>query len=251
VSEDRGASRRPTKAERKEQARLEREALERKAERRKRMRLVGGALVVLGIVAAVALVVLLQPESSDLPDEAELLSQADAAAERAECTPIENVGPYQPESNDGAHIGTETGPVEMPPLDTYPSTPPASGPHAQVTQGSGLYDSPPPLDQVIHSLEHGAVVIWYDPALDGPELQRIKDFYADQDHVLVAPYDYSDQGAAGQLPPGVGMSIVAWHFQQECADPSLPVAAAFVDTHRGFGDLEGYEGEAPEAGAAI
>jgi hypothetical protein len=140
----------------------------------------------------------------------------------------------------------------MPALSTYPSIPPTSGPHAPVTQGAGVYDSAPPLDQVIHSLEHGSVVIWYDPAAGGEELQKIKDFYAGEDHVIVAPYDYPDHGQDGRLPAGVEMSISAWHFEQECADPSLAVTAAFVDGYRFSADTpDRYEGQAPEPGAAI
>jgi hypothetical protein len=48
------------------------------------------------------------------------------------------------------------------------------------------------------------------------------------------------------------VALVAWHRLQTCARPSLAVAYAFV---LAFGaDVEhpqGYEGEAPEAGAAI
>lgn len=252
MSDGSTGGRRPTKAERKEQARLEREELQRKAAKRTRMRALGVGLVAAALALAVALAVVLQPDDVDLPDRQELLAQADRAAEQAECTPIDNVGPYQPEDADSAHIGTETGPAEMPALSTYPSIPPTSGPHAPVTQGAGVNDTAPPIDQVIHSLEHGSVVIWFDPNAGGEELQKIKDYYADEEHVIVAPYDYPDEGEAGSLPPGIEMSIVAWHFQQECADPSLAVTAAFVDAYRFSADAQDrYEGEAPEPGAAI
>ncbi|MEX0755749.1 MAG: DUF3105 domain-containing protein [Actinomycetota bacterium] len=243
--------RKPTKAERKEQARIEREELQRKEARRSRMRVLGIGLVAAALAIAVGLAVLLQPDSVDLPSSEELLAQSDAAIEQAECTPADNVGPYQPETSDSAHIGTESGPPEMPPLSTYASVPPTSGPHAPVTQGAGVYDSSPPIDQVLHSLEHGAVVIWYDPAASGPELQKIKDFYADEEFVIVAPYDYSEQGEAGRLPAGVEMAVTAWHFTQECADLSLAASYAFVDDYRAIASNDDYQGEAPEPGAAI
>ena len=32
--------------------------------------------------------------------------------------------------------------------------------------------------------------------------------------MIVAPYDYPDQGAAGTLPAGTQMALVAWHNVQ-------------------------------------
>ena len=46
---------------------------------------------------------------------------------------------------------------------TYPSVPPASGPHNSIPYGAGVYGTPPPIDRVIHSLEHGAAIVWYSP----------------------------------------------------------------------------------------
>src|SRR3546814_8016556 len=50
------------------------------------------------------------------------------------------------------------GPAAMPPLSSYPSVPLASGPHNPTPWSRGVYSTPPPIDQVIHSLEHGAAV---------------------------------------------------------------------------------------------
>src|SRR5207247_2148664 len=80
------------------------------------------------------------------------------------------------------------------------------------TLAAGVYESPPSIYSAIHSLEHGAVVIWYAPSASDAELSRIKDFFSDpahNDHVIVAPYSYPDQGAAGGLPSGTDMVLVA------------------------------------------
>ena len=69
-------ARRPTKAERKEQARLEREAIQRQMAARKRNRTIGLSLVALAAVAAIVAVVVLQPSSGSdaaLPAPADLL----------------------------------------------------------------------------------------------------------------------------------------------------------------------------------
>ena len=79
MSDGSTGGRRPTKAERKEQARLEREELQRKAAKRTRMRALGVGLVAAALALAVALAVVLQPDDVDLPDRQELLAQADQA----------------------------------------------------------------------------------------------------------------------------------------------------------------------------
>lgn len=249
--------RRPTKAERKEQARLEREAIQRQMAARTRNRTIGLSLVALAVVGAIVAVVVLRPDESadaDLPAASVLLDQAAADAGAAGCDEVSPTEPY-PDA-DAAHIEGDERFPELPALDTYPTTPPASGPHTgSAALPAGIYDAPPDMGAVIHSLEHGASVIWYDPDAPSGDLQPIFDFYGQsdpvgQDRVMVAPFDY--EGPAGQLPEGVQMSLVAWHRQQSCATPSLSVAFDFTSqlSYPTTEDRE-YAGEAPERGAAI
>ena len=75
----------------------------------------------------------------------------------------------------------------------YERVPPLSGAHYgdQVTS-AGYYEETPPLGAVVHALEHGAVVIYYDPAALTPEAeaslrawaQHHQDYWAG---VVVAP----------------------------------------------------------------
>ncbi len=49
---------------------------------------------------------------------------------------------------------------------TYNSNPPTSGDHWARTANLGFYKTNPPADeQLIHNLEHGAVIVWFDPDL--------------------------------------------------------------------------------------
>jgi hypothetical protein len=247
-----GSDGRQTKAQRKEEARLLREELQRKAAARRRTRTIG-VIVVLALLAAGAAFALTRPKPS-IQEPSKLLAMAGGEAKAAGCGQVTDVGAYQPESLDRAHIGT--GQVDsMPPLSSYPSIPPASGPHSQQTWPAGVYDTAPAMDQLIHSLEHGAAVVWYDPSASGPELKKITTFFSDpavSASVIVAPYDYPDQGEAGKLPGGVEMALVSWHHLETCARPNL--AAAFDFTAR-YGappfDGEKYIGTAPEAGATF
>ena len=65
--------------------------------------------------------------------------------------------------------------------------------------------------------------------------------------MIVAPYSYPDDGAAGSLKPGNQMVLVAWHHMQSCAQPNLAVAYDFVAKYR-YPSSSGqkYAGEAPE-----
>lgn len=246
-------SERQTKAQRKEEARRQRLAIERQMARSRRTRWIAMGLVVL-LVAAGAVYYALRPRPK-VQDPQALLAAATEAAQAAGCTDVRDVGPYQPESLDAAHIGVQGGPPTMPPLSTYPSVPPASGPHAAIPWSRGVYSTPPPIDQVIHSLEHGAAVVWYSPDVSGDELAKIQDFYGDPSHglkVIVAPYDFPDQGPEGTLPGGSTMALVAWHHVETCSSVSL--AAAFGFTARygtpPFGS-QPYLGDAPEPSEPI
>ncbi len=211
-----------------------------------------GLVVVL--VAAGAAYYAFRPRPK-VQDPQELLAAAPQAAQAAGCTDVKDVGPYQPSNLDAAHIGVAPGPATMPPLSSYPSVPPASGPHGGTPWSRGVYSTPPPIDQVIHSLEHGAAVVWYAPDASGDQLAKIQDFYRDSSNglkVIVAPYDYPDQGAAGTLPAGSTMALVAWHHVETCSSVSL--AAAFGFTAR-YGippyGSQSYLGNAPEPSAPI
>jgi hypothetical protein len=185
-----------------------------------------------------------------------LAAQATAGAAVAGCSAVRIVAPY-PGGLDRAHVGS--GVPALPPLSSYPSTPPASGPHEPTPLDAGVYAEPPPIGSAIHSLEHGAVIVWYAPT-SAPAATPLGAFFAqaaNRDHVIVAPYDYPDQGAAGTLPGDVGMALVAWHRIQTCRTPNLPVAVAFVQRYSTptrtapFCKPRGYAGDAPEPCFAI
>ena len=245
MANQRSSDGRTTKAERKEQARRERLELQRRMERSRRTRRLALALAFV-LVAAAAVFALTRPTEAEA-DPAELLRQAEQGQRAAGCDPVEDVGPYQPQDRDQVHVD----PAEMPGLSTYASTPPASGPHGQLTQGRGVYDSAPPIDRVLHSLEHGAAVVWYSPTVSGEELDRLRAFYGGEhgDRVIVAPYDYPGAGAAGRLPAGTQMALVAWHQVQLCAELNLPAAFEFTSSYAAppYED-RAYLGNAPEAG---
>jgi len=214
----------PNRLARKEEARRQREGLRRKMARRRTMRVVGIVTALAVVIAAVTVY---------------LVAFRQTAAEAAGCGKLILTTNYNHKpSDDRVHIGTPGAPFQTPPpLRSYPSVPAASGPHLppgeQLPQG--VYTSPPNPWSAIHSLEHGAVIVWLSPTATGPDVTKLETFYrsvANNDHVIVAVYRYPSQGTAGHLPAGDDMALVFWHHVQYCQKVSFGVATSFVAHYR-------------------
>lgn len=74
------------------------------------------------------------------------------------------------------------------PVD-YDQDPPVGGAHAAVWQNCGAYDQPIADENGVHSMEHGAVWITYDPGLPAEEVNELTGRAAVSTHVLVSPRD--------------------------------------------------------------
>lgn len=232
----------PNRQARKDEARRQREALRRRMSRRRFYRVVSLIVAFVVVAGGVIAFMVLRP----------------SAAEAAGCGPVQVIKPYNPSTEDRTHIASTNSPVTTPPpLSSYQSVPPVSGPHDPNPEPAGVYTDPPPVYRTIHSLEHATVIVWYRPGTTSSALADIQDFYritANNDHVIVAPYSYPDQGAQGTLPAGKQMVLVAWHHRMLCDKLSLSVVKNFVRDYRvltGQGASAAYKGDAPELGTPI
>lgn len=113
---------------------------------------------------------------------------------------------------------------------TYPQDPPAGGPHAPAWQKCGVYDAPIRNENAVHSQEHGAVWITYQPDLPDTEVKALAKL-AEHRSVLVSPY------------PGLKDPVVvsAWGAQLRIDTADDPRIGAFI---------ERYAGKGPEPGAS-
>jgi hypothetical protein len=95
-------------------------------------------------------------------------------------------------------VDPDTGVLAWPELDrvaaqhidgevTYPMVPPAGGPHNPIWQSCGVYTEPIYNWHGVHSLEHGAVWITYDPSLPAADVQQLQAI-ANQGYIIVSPY---------------------------------------------------------------
>ncbi len=116
---------------------------------------------------------------------------------------------------------------------SYPETPPVGGPHAPVWQNCGYYSAPIANEHGVHSLEHGAVWITYQPNLPNDQVATLRQLADSQTYVLVSPYP--------NLPTPVVAS--AWGRQLRLDSVTDPRLVQFVSAFR--------QGpQTPERGAA-
>ncbi|HWG94015.1 MAG TPA: DUF3105 domain-containing protein [Mycobacteriales bacterium] len=117
------------------------------------------------------------------------------------------------------------------PVD-YARVPPLGGDHLARWVACGAYDEPVPDEAAVHSLEHGAVWVTYDPALPADDVAALEELVGvDEEYVLVSPYE--------GLPSPVVVS--AWGLQIEAERPDDPRVEAFVQRYVGNG-LGGEQG---------
>lgn len=217
--------------------------------------IVTGALVV-GLVAAVAVGLRTTgPSATARPDGhpvgqvvpgAEVPppidpAQARARAEAAGCDVVVDGAPLQ----DRSHLDPADAP---PPAALYPDRPAHSGRHYGGLLA--LPDGTPtvPLDEraVLHNMEHGSVVVWFDPdVVSGQDRRSIaawRDARADlgftssaNGAVFASPMPDLDD------PDAPAIALRAWGVAVDCARFDPLVADAFLVEHWGS------HGAAPEA----
>ena len=111
---------------------------------------------------------------------------------------------------------------------TYPTPFPTSGDHDARPLRAGFYDEPQWAERLVHSQEHGHIVIYYDqlePA-ERETLEAWTSLYTGQwDGVIAAPME------------GIGQRVVlvTWNRLLRLRKFDAASAAAFIDAYRGRG----------------
>jgi hypothetical protein len=100
--------------------------------------------------------------------------------------------------------------------------PPAGGAHDPAWQNCGIYDQPLNTANAIHSMEHGAAWITYQPDLPAEQIAAIQDRFSGQTFTLVSPYPE-------QRSPIV---LTAWGVQLEVDDIEDERVAQFIERYR-------------------
>ncbi|MDT0167353.1 DUF3105 domain-containing protein [Actinotalea sp. AC32] len=142
--------------------------------RRRNVMIAVGAVVALGLIVPTAIVVMNQ-------------GQRTADVEAAAAAPIE--GEEQVEVPSASHVA-EPVPYESvaPTAVAGGSLPPLGGDHDPVVQNCGFYSAPVRDENVVHSLEHGAVWLTYQEGLDATQVERLRELTEANLYVLASPY---------------------------------------------------------------
>ena len=115
--------------------------------------------------------------------------------------------------------------IQQPTQVAYTHSPPMGGAHdfAWASCNGVVYDAPVRSESLVHSLEHGAVWIAYDPArVSGPALDTLKEKVEGEQYMVLSPYPDLDQPIALQ----------SWGHQLKLSDPADPRIDQFVTALR-------------------
>jgi hypothetical protein len=233
----------------KEQLRREREEKERQArEAAQRKRMVGiGAGAALLVVALAVVVVLaigsgggddggggqtgddaaLWPDGGTVPDPK--VADLDKAAQAAGC----ELKSYPAKSRE--HVDDPNKRVK------YSSDPPTSGSHFIEPAEDGTYDEAPTDERLVHTMEHGRVIVWVKPSLPADQRADIKALIDEDSYQMV-------------LVPRANMptplAVTAWSRDPEPNGTGRLMACESVtpetfDAIRDFRDLHRSDGPEP------
>jgi len=187
------------------------EAARKKEQRRRSLLLLGICVLLAGALLAYPVYLFVQ----DYQARNATIAEIGVAASAASCDAVSE----HPATGNQEHVqeGTKV---------TYGQTPPDSGKHypspAPFTKRFYTTADRPPVETLVHNLEHGYTVVWYRdgmPADQVDQLQSIaKTFTAEQydeaDKFIAAPW--TDADGAG-FPEGKNVVLTRWY-----ADPSNP-----------------------------
>lgn len=231
-----------TKRERREQARRERKQKAAEAERQARLRRVWTIVGIVGGAVALAALVILTREPAGETGIAITAAEAESSWEAAGCVPQE-MFPI----GSASHLDESTAP---PAGVLYPVRPTHGGPHFQNQLPSGVYDDPVDERATTHSLEHGAVIAWYDPDLaDDATVSAIEAWGRDRNRAGFAVQPQAGAGIiAAPFPDGIdsgkAVALRAWNAAVDCDDFDETAADTFLIARFGT------HGQAPEGSIA-
>ena len=102
----------------------------------------------------------------------------------------------------------------------YPQNPPAGGEHNPTWLNCGIYSEPVPNTYAVHSMEHGAVWVTYNPSLSADQLTTLRSFMPSS-YVILSPY-------SGLPAPVV---LTSWNTQLYLDNPDDPRLPQFFEEY--------------------
>ncbi|MGH2743177.1 MAG: DUF3105 domain-containing protein, partial [Thermoleophilaceae bacterium] len=206
-----------------------------------RKRLVGYGGGGLLAIAAIAVVVLLAagggngaegqgggdvfPEGGDVPEQTEF--DLETSAKAAGC-----------ELRGKRASGVADHTTSLDDRIDYEDNPPTNGRHYFEPAEDGLYYEAPQDEQLVHTLEHGRVLVWAKPNLPQEARETIRALFDEDDYqMVVVPRRNMEPAVAATAwnrdpdPGGTGRTLVCPRWNDEVAD----AIRTFRDEHRSNG----------------
>jgi hypothetical protein len=222
----------PTKtAEKDRRARVEamRREQQAKEKRKSAMFVVIAVVVGLGLVAAAAIPAIMKSRN-DPANKA--LSSFGVSAAAASCSAPTHDKP----SGGQDHKAQGT-------VIKYDQVPPSSGPHwaVPVLSSRAFYSTKdaPAIEQLVHNLEHGYTVLWYDKTVSGKQLSALQDLATSaRTQKAVGPGKFIVSAwnpAYGSFPAGKHVAMSHWGaktaHRQLCGKVSGDAVASFLKAY--------------------
>ena len=233
-----------SRKEQKEQLRREREQREaeaKAAQRRKQMVGYGAGGLAVAVIVVVAVVLLVGggggddgksssssgvlPGGGSVPERK--IEDLSPAAKAAGCTLESFKGKSREHTED------------LNEKITYDSKPPTEGKHFATPAEDGAYDKAPDAKELVHTLEHGRIVIWFKKNLPEDQRATLKALFDDDSYQMVLTPDptgmkYAVAATAWSrepVPNGTGRLLGCPKYSDEAID----AIQAFRDEYRGNG----------------
>ena len=201
-------------------------------ERRRSLLILGTCvLVVLGLLGT-AIFVYVKDLREEKAAAGPPLAKLGVSTAKAACDPVKKAKA----TGNNSHIDPGT---KIP----YPDAPPSFGPHwGNYLQGSEIrsfytVDDRPEVERLVHSLEHGHTILWYDDTVKPgtaayKNVKAMSGKFGEGDKFIAAPWTKAD-GAS--FPSGKHVALTHWTgpedqqgITQYCGAPSGPVLAQFM-----------------------
>lgn len=125
---------------------------------------------------------------------------------------------------------------------TYNSTPPTSGPHYETLAAWGIHDEPVRYEHLVHNLEDGGVLVYYQCEDSCPELvaqlrEIVEPYYRAGRNVALVPNDPAwSLGGSDPLHGDMGgrIAVVAWQRLLTLDEVNEDAIRAFIDRYEGI-----------------
>lgn len=153
--------------------------------------------------------------------------------------PNPNFGTQQP-LDDGPHVTTGASCRADPAscqvsADPYSSLPATSGPHWGSPSNWGVYTAPQSESQLIHNMEHGGIIVWYDPDLvDGNGVSELTRYVNTQlSSGIGGRYKFILSPWSGQDQLQSAIAVTAWRQLLELDAVDTAAIDEFAREHYG------------------